>query len=474
MTESCRHLCLGAPAKRRNLSIMKTTAEQGPLLLILSSAVFSWLLFMTGIYTELFVEQVYSDTGEWLGKDPAISPSKYIFFAAITVFAVAAVLAQRRAIRARVSEGIGHRPSRAAHRFATLSIIVGLAIAAVLGISVFLEGFSRNRDLELSLMTRSLDTYLPIVLYTSLLVAVLLLGFVFRSDTLPKSTDRIPEDAIDHDEPAASGSQRDLGAAYAVPIVLTAVALIFGLVVYDATGTSLDVWIWVIIQIVIGAGIVVGTIFGERAVAQGPASQSSRSRVTRAARGLNFVLSIVFGAIVTSMAFGYGGSAIEDLRSSPSFSLDIMAGPGAPIENVEVGVNGWDLKEGSMVTLEIEEPYLSLLSESVTDSDYFYESRPLPGNLDPGDYLLSAQATSLDGRMLLRELEFSVSDENEVFWSMDQIDYRKLEQDEAVIISADGSWFIRSFLPALMLLVIALGGTYFSLTERNRKPRGLS
>ena len=452
---------------------MIVSGSRSSIVTILLAAVLSWSLFMVGIYTDLFVEQVYSDSGEWLGQDPAVSPSAYIFFAAIAVFAVAAVIAQRRAIRARVVEGVGHRPSRAAHRFSTLSIIVGLAIAAVLGISVFLEGFSGNRDVELSLATRTLDTYLPIVLYTALLVTVLLMGFVFRSDTLPKSSDRIPEDAIDHDEPAASGSQRDLGAAYAVPIVLTAVALIFGLVVYDATGTSLDVWIWVLIQLVIGAGIVVGTIFGERAVAQGPTSQSSRSRVTRAARGLNFVLSIVFGAIVTSMAFGYGGSAIDDLRSSPSFSLDIMAGPGAPIENVEVGVNGWDLKEGSMVTLEIEEPFLSLLSEEVTDSDYFYESRPLPGNLDPGDYLLSAQATSVDGRMLLRELEFSVSDEGEVFWSMDQIDYRKLEQEEAVIIDADASWFIRSFLPALVLLAIALAGIYFSLTERNRSPRGI-
>jgi len=195
--------------------------------------------------------------------------------------------------------------------------------------------------------------------------------------------------------------------------------------------------------------------------------------VTRAARGLNFVLSIVFGGIVTSMAFGYGGSAIDDLRSSPSLFFDIMAGPGAPLQDVEVSVNGWDLEEGSMVTIEIEEPYISLLSEPVTDQDYFYETRPLPGNLEPGDYVVSAEATSVDGRVLVREIEFSINADSEVYWELDQIDYRKMEQEEAVILSADASWFIRSFLPALVLLVIALSGVFFTLTERNRAPRGL-
>ena len=453
---------------------MNLSQSRTAILTILCSAVVAWSLFMVGIYTELFVTQDYNEAGEWVGQTPAVSPSTYIFFVAIAVFALASVFAQRRAITERVARGVGDRASRAAHRFATLSIIIGLAISAILGVSVFLEGFSGNREVIQPLSTRTLDTYLPIVLYTALLVTVLLTAFVFRSDTLPKSSDRLPDDAIDHDEPAGSGSQKDLGTAYTVPIVLTAVALIFGLIVYDVTGTSLDVWIWVIIQLVIAAGIIVGTVFGERAVAQGPTSQSSRSRVTRAARGLNFVLSIVFGGVVTSMAFGYGGSAIDDLRSSPSLYLELMAGPGAPLQDVEVSVNGWDLEEGSVVTMEIEEPYLSLVSERVTDSDYFYEARPLPGNLEPGDYLLSAEATSADGRVLLREIEFSISADSEVYWELDQIYYRKMEQEEAVIVSADASWFLGSFLPALILLVIALSGVFFTLTERNRAPRGLA
>ena len=127
-----------------------------------------------------------------------------------------------------------------------------------------------------------------------------------------------------------------------------------------------------------------------------------------------------------------------------------------------------------MVTIEIEEPYISLLSEPVTDQDYFYETRPLPGNLEPGDYVLSAEATSVDGRVLMRDIEFSINADSEVYWELDQIDYSKMEQEEAVIVSADASWFIRSFLPALVLLVIALTGVFFTLTERNRGARGLA
>ena len=127
-----------------------------------------------------------------------------------------------------------------------------------------------------------------------------------------------------------------------------------------------------------------------------------------------------------------------------------------------------------MVTIEIEEPYISLLSEPVTNQDYFYETRPLPGNLEPGDYVLSAEATSVDGSVLMRDIEFSINANSEVYWELDQIDYRKLEQEDAVIVSADTSWFIRSFMPALVLLVIAFTGVFFTLTERNREPRGLA
>ena len=37
---------------------------------------------------------------------------------------------------------------------------------------------------------------------------------------------------------------------FAIPILLTAAAIIFGLVVYDITRTDLQVWVWVVIQVI--------------------------------------------------------------------------------------------------------------------------------------------------------------------------------------------------------------------------------
>jgi len=147
-----------------------------------------------------------------------------------------------------------------------------------------------------------------------------------------------------------------------------------------------------------------------------------------------------------------------------------MAGPGAPLENVEVSVNGWDLQLGSTVSMALEDPAISLLSDTIVE-DYYYESRPLPGNLEPGDYLLTAQATSADGRLLTREREFTVSDESEVFWVVDDMKISREMEEDTVIISANGLWLIRSLVPALVLLLIALSGVYFSLTERTRPAR---
>ena len=253
----------------------------------------------------------------------------------------------------------------------------------------------------------------------------------------------------------------------------TAIALIFGLIVYDATGRALEVWVWVAIQVVIGSGIVAGTVFGERAIAQGPTSQSSRSRITRGARGLSFVLSIVFAAVVGLMGFGYGASAIDSLRSSPYFFLDILTGPNTPIERVEVSLNGNDLAEGSTVSITLEPVGEVLLAAEVDDADYFYDTRPLPGNLEPGDYTVVAVGTAEDGRALSRDVEFEVTPEGTVTYDVEREINAQWEDDNTVIVEADGEWFIEDFLPALVLIVLALSVIYLTLTERNRPARGV-
>lgn len=440
------------------------------LALPLGAAIVSWGLFMAGIYTDLFVQDLFED-GERVGQDPAVAVSTYLFFAAVAVFSVTALIGQRLAIAERVRTGPNSRPERSAHRFGTLALIVGMSIAAFLAITTFLEGFGRA-DEQQALVTRLGNVYAPILLYTALVVTVLLRGFVFRKDTLPKSSDR--PDPDDSDRGAGIAGQRDLGASYAVPIVATAVALIAGLIVYDATGEALEVWVWVAIQAVIGAGIVVGTIFGERAVAQGPTSLSSRSRITRGARGLSFVLSIVFGAVVGIMGFGFGASAIDSLRISPYFFLDILAGPNTPVERVDVSLSTWDTEEGSTASITLEPGGEVLLAGVIDDSDYFYETRPLPGDLSAGEYTLVAEGTSADGRPLSQELDFEVTDSGVVLWDAQRSDRNQWEQENQVIIAADGAWWLEDFLPAFVLILLAAGTVFLTVTERNRPARGLS
>lgn len=432
----------------------------------------SWGIFLGAIYSDLFVTPVYDDQGTWIGQDPEVQISPYLFFFAVAVFAAAAVWAQRLAIRERLAHGPHERLPRAAHRFATLSIVIALVVSAVLGISVFLEGFNEWAPRRDDLVLRLLTTYLPIILHTALVVTVLLVAFVFRKDRLPKTDDKalLEEDSV----PESEGADRSLGGAYAVPIIAVAIALIVGLVVFDVTGTSLDVWVWVLIQLFIGAGIVAGTILGERAVAAGAGGQTSRSRITRGARWLNFVLSIVFGAVVSLMGFGYGSSAIDNLRISPSFYVEILAAPGAKLQNVEISASGWDLQAGSTVSILLEEPARSLLSGEAGRNGDFYQTAPMPQDLEPGDYVMLGQATSTDGRPLAREVPFAIAEDGEVQWDY-YGDPFKFEEQDTRILGPSWGWAVGDLLPALVLLVLAQSGIYLTMTERTkrRNPRAV-
>jgi hypothetical protein len=116
-----------------------------------------------------------------------------------------------------------------------------------------------------------------------------------------------------------SESEKALGLGYAVPIIFTAIAIIFGLVVYDVTRTDLQVWVWVIIQVIIVSGILLGTRFSTKAKSAKPATPRARPTLAAGAANLNFVLSIVFGVTVSIMSFTFGAGAIEELRVYPPY-----------------------------------------------------------------------------------------------------------------------------------------------------------
>jgi heme/copper-type cytochrome/quinol oxidase subunit 2 len=152
---------------------------------------------------------------------------------------------------------------------------------------------------------RIFSVYVPILLATGLVVYVLLAAFVFGHEG---------EKNTDGSKPKMTEIQKALGLGYAIPILATAVAIIFGLIVYDLTRTNLQVWIWVIIIAIVASGVVFGTRFANKARSAKPAPAKPRTALVAGAANLNFVLSIVFGGVVTIMAFSFGISAISKLQ----------------------------------------------------------------------------------------------------------------------------------------------------------------
>ncbi len=85
-----------------------------------------------------------------------------------------------------------------------------------------------------------------------------------------------------------------------------------------------------------------------------------------------------------------------------------------------------------------------------------------------------AEGTSADGRPLSQELDFEVTDSGVVLWDAQRSDRNQWEQENQVIIAADGAWWLEDFLPAFVLILLAAGTVFLTVTERNRPARGLS
>ena len=270
----------------------------------LAGLVAGWSLFMGAIYSDLFVAlPSYDNQGNYIGPEPTVQLSTYLFLLGITAFGIASLIGQTIALRVRTEED---QPlAKAAHRFTNLLVIISLVAGAVYAIGNFLGAFNNYASRDASLLVRLFGVYVPILLATALVVVVLLRAFVFRKDAPDLGS--VAEDA------ERKALQRAVGLAYAAPIIGTAIAIIFGLAVYDITRTNLDVWIWVIIQLIIATAILIGTKFASRAKSAKPLPAKPRVAGI-AAVNLNLVLSIVFGAVVSVMSFSYGAQAIDSLR----------------------------------------------------------------------------------------------------------------------------------------------------------------
>lgn len=278
--------------------------RQRAVLLPLVGLAIAWIFFMAASFSELFVQPTYDADGFWVSDGPAVRASTYLYLAGLAVFSVISLRSLRITLRHRTMLGVDEPLTKAAYRFANLSVIIGLAGSVIFGISTFIGAFNRFGG-DPSLTSRLLGVYLPIVLAAVLVVAIILVAFVLRPDTSSENSDV---------KSGLSNRQKALGLGYAIPIIAGALAIIFGLVVYDVTGTTLEEWVWVIIQVIIATGIILGTRYARMAAAEKPAPPKPRTALASGAWNLNFVLSIVFGVVVSVMAFTFGSQSFEALK----------------------------------------------------------------------------------------------------------------------------------------------------------------
>lgn len=270
-----------------------------------------WLFFMAAGLADLYVPMDrYDNSGNLLEHYSGVRWQPYLFLIGITAATVASLVAQGWAIEARRNLGEQNSMARAAHRFANFSVIIGLAAGTIFAIGNFMGGFNNYSSRDESLLIRLVNLYVPIILASALVVVVLLRAFVFRHS--------IDSDKSD-EKPRLSEAQRALALGYATPILATTVAIILGLIVYDVTKTNLQTWVWVIIIAIVGFGVIAGTLFANKARQAKPEKPKPKTALAAGAATLNFVLSIVFGAVVTIMAFTMGSEAIAKLRVWPKF-----------------------------------------------------------------------------------------------------------------------------------------------------------
>ena len=263
-----------------------------------------WVFFLLASWSDLFFQLQYEVTGA-IESPYILQPSKFLYLAGIALLAQGSLMGLRRSDSAASSGKDPGGLTLASLRLSGLGVIISLAGGTVYALINFLGAFGGSVSTG-SFVQRSLAVYLPILLSTVLLVYVILKAFVWR--TVNEADKKNSKKKVD-------ARKKALALGYALPIVAGALAVIFGLVVFDTTGTSLESWVWVIIQVIVASGIILGTRFARRAKHQEPVRRKAKNRLAGGAWNLNFVLSILFGAVVSIMAFVFGTNSFEKLKS---------------------------------------------------------------------------------------------------------------------------------------------------------------
>ena len=448
-----------------------TASAKRALTLALGASSIAWLLFVGARLSNVFVTVGFTADELW-GPNAVVivQPSTYLLFAAIALLCLGGLWAKRLATRAQLDDPLAALP-RAVRGFAATITTIGLACAALAAIYLFLENFSSPAD-RFTVMQRVLSAYLPIVLYTALVLTVILAAFVFAA-TPPQP---VP---VTHDskKPIETSPEvrRATALAFTLPITAAMVALIFGLIIYDVTQTSLEAWVWVLVQLVIAGGLVAGTVCAARAVRtqlRGRRPEGVRLGASRGSSQLNFALSIVFAVVVGLMSMGYGSAAAEQLRVQPTLSFSAyVSGSQESLgdtssEVVTLNVYGSDLARGSEVTVTLEPSGETIATERVGRDGYLW----LDYSGDPSVYegsdevVANAVATDLEpvtARLMIESI--GVLDDSDAQSVNDVTEPSRL-------MTPSLGWALEDFAPALVLLLLAEGTLYLTLTVRNSGP----
>ena len=232
----------------------------------------------------------------------AFRPSEWVFLVGLLLVSAASLIGRGWAVKANTVE-----PTPLAHaalRFGNLALVLSMGALVIFAFTIFMQGFSDYNRVG-TVLDRFTWLYLPIIVSAAAVVTLILRAFVFGQGVKAEQGD---------DKPRMTPAQKALALGYAVPILCTAFAVILGLFIYDATRTNLQTWVWVVIIAIVGFGVIAGTRFAAKARTARTEAPRPRTALAAGAATLNFVLSIVFGAVVSILAFALGSEAMSKLQ----------------------------------------------------------------------------------------------------------------------------------------------------------------
>lgn len=272
------------------------------LVLPLVGVTVAWVALVLASYLDIGVNY---QTGTGYGNYVEVKPSTYMVLVGLALASGLVLWGFKVVDALHVSSTAAL--VRAVYRFAGLMVVIALVFDAVYALVTFMNSFDLGMASGVSATPggRFLGVYLPILLDSGLVVFVLLQATLWRKSSSVEGSAT----------PGMSETQKALAIGYALPIIGTALAIILGLIFYDIQKQDFQIWTWVVIQLIIGASIVLGTRFAAKAKSAKPVVKAPRVVGAAGAVTLNYVLSLVFAGAVSIMSFAFATSAVSSLAT---------------------------------------------------------------------------------------------------------------------------------------------------------------